>query len=77
MVDDHAVSISLAAVRVETGLAGSDDVESMVREYREYVTAEVLASEIAVGGEPVWNPHAAQTVDLDGLPVRVALTRVS
>ncbi|HJR62198.1 MAG TPA: isoleucine--tRNA ligase [Gemmatimonadaceae bacterium] len=62
--------------RIRLHVAGNEAVEAMVREYRDYVAAEVLAADISVGGDPAWTPHAAQSVDLDGLTARVALTRV-
>jgi hypothetical protein len=48
----------------------------VVREHGRYVAAEVLASEVTVGGDIGDSPNAVQTVELDGSTVRIALTRV-
>ena len=71
-------------LRRESGLAVSDrirvwisapqEIEFTVSEYIAWIANELLAREIAFG-EPPGAQQAAHAVDLDGSPVRVALTR--
>jgi len=56
-------------------VAGAEEVEGAVREFREWIAGEVLAREAVIGGDPPRDADATQTVDLDGLAVTVALTR--
>jgi len=60
--------------RVRLGVTGNDEVEAAVREHQRWIADEVLAREITVGELPD-DTHAMQTVDLDGFPVCIALTR--
>ncbi len=62
--------------RIRLQVTGNGEVERVVHEHRGYISAEVLASDVAVGGEIAGSPDATPEVDLDGLTVRVALTRV-
>jgi len=62
--------------RIHLQLVGNEEVEGAVREFREYVAGEVLASDVTIGGRIEGSPDAMQAVELDGLPVRIALTRV-
>jgi isoleucyl-tRNA synthetase len=72
-------------LRKEAGLAVSDRirlqasgdavVEEAVREHREWIASEVLARDVTIGAEPGERYDAAQTLDLDGLAARVALTK--
>ncbi|HEY0969608.1 MAG TPA: isoleucine--tRNA ligase [Gemmatimonadales bacterium] len=75
-------------MRKETGLAVSDrirlwvDGDAIVREaaeaHRDWIAEEVLARALVVGAMPVdESNHAARDVELDGLHLRVALTRNS
>jgi isoleucyl-tRNA synthetase len=63
--------------RISLHVSGAEEVEATVRQAREYITSEVLAVDVRVGGDVGGSPSAMQTVDLDGLEVRVAITRVS
>ena len=72
-------------LRKEAGLAVSDrirlhasgdaEVDEAVREHRDWIASEVLAREVVIGGGPSERYDAAQTLDLDGLAARVALTK--
>ena len=61
--------------RIVLGVQGDGEVEEAVRAHRDWIAGEVLAREITIG-EISDNAHAMQTVDLDGLTVRIALTRI-
>ncbi|HKG95576.1 MAG TPA: isoleucine--tRNA ligase [Gemmatimonadaceae bacterium] len=62
--------------RIILGVQGDAEVEEAVRTHRDWIAGEVLARELAIG-EISHQPHAVQTtVDLDGLTVRIALTRI-
>ncbi|MDQ6887915.1 MAG: isoleucine--tRNA ligase [Gemmatimonadota bacterium] len=62
--------------RIRLQVTGNGEMERVVVEHRGYISAEVLASDVAVGGAIAGSPDATPEVDLDGLTVRVALTRV-
>ena len=62
--------------RVRLQVTGNGDVENAVREYREYVAGEVLASEVIIGGDIAATVDAVQTVEVMDDDVRIALTRV-
>ena len=74
----------LQRLRRESGLAVSDrirvwiaaprEIEIAISEYIDWIANELLAREIAFS-EPPGVQQAAHEVDLDGSPVRVALTR--
>jgi len=62
--------------RIVLRLQGDAEVEEAVRAHRDWIAGEVLARELTIG-EISDQPHAVQTtVDLDGLTVRIALTRI-
>ena len=63
--------------RITLWVCGSAEVEEAVREFGEWIAGEVLARELTVGREAPTDAHAAQTLDLDGLAVDVALRRES
>ncbi|HET7583428.1 MAG TPA: isoleucine--tRNA ligase [Gemmatimonadaceae bacterium] len=62
--------------RIRLHVGGDAAVEEAAAAHREYVAAEVLAVEMSVGGQAAGDHDALQTVDLDGLTARIALTRV-
>ena len=73
-------------LRKEAGLAVSDrivlavdgdaEIVESVRTYRDRIANEVLAREVVFGIDDAGAYQAAQTIDLDGPVLRVALTRV-
>jgi len=60
--------------RIRLWVTGDEEVEAAVREHQPWIADEVLAREITVGELPD-DTHVMQTVDLDGLPACIALTR--
>jgi len=60
--------------RIVLGVTGADEVRAALREMREWIAGEVLASEIIEG--ELEQSTAVQDVELDGLSVRIALTRI-
>ena len=62
--------------RVRLQVTGNGDVEQAVREHRNYVAGEVLASEVIIGGDVAATVDAVQTVEVMDDDVRIALTRV-
>ena len=62
--------------RIRTWVAGAPEVEGAARARTDYISSEVLAREVAVGGPEPAAPTAMQTAELDGLAVRIAITRV-
>ena len=62
--------------RVRLQVTGNGDVEKAVQEHRNYVTGEVLASEVIIGGDVAATVDAVQTVEVMDDDVRIALTRV-
>ena len=67
----------LVSDRIVLQVAGETEVEDAIREHQVWIAEEVLARELVIGGELVRQHHAARTVELDGLPVRVALNKDS
>jgi isoleucyl-tRNA synthetase len=62
--------------RIVLQVTGSAEVEQVVREHRDYISGEVLAVEVVVGGDVPGTPNAYQAADLDGEAVTIALWRV-
>ena len=62
--------------RVRLQVTGNADVENAVREHRNYVAGEVLASDVIIGGDVAATVDAVQTVEVMDDDVRIALTRV-
>jgi isoleucyl-tRNA synthetase len=62
--------------RIVLRLYGNEELERVVQEHRTYISAEVLAGEVIVNGDPAHAHNAMQTVELDGLTVTIAITRV-
>ncbi|HEX2779533.1 MAG TPA: isoleucine--tRNA ligase [Gemmatimonadaceae bacterium] len=63
--------------RIHLAVEGSAEVVGAVRGHREHVGRETLALQVFVGEGKGREYAAAQTLDLDGLELRIALTRVS
>lgn len=61
--------------RIVVRVSGSPEVDAVLREHAEYISSEVLAIELAAG-DIDQTSDAVQTVDLDGLPARISLSRV-
>jgi isoleucyl-tRNA synthetase len=62
--------------RIHLQVTGNEELENAMRKFVEYVAGEVLAIDVAIGGPIEGSPDAVQAVELDGLPARIALTRV-
>ena len=61
--------------RILLWVSGDKQVEHVARDFQDYISTEVLARQVVIGGEPVTQNNATQTVDLDGITVTLALTR--
>ena len=61
--------------RIMLGIRGPAEIESAVREYKEWIGGEVLARTVVVGGNGEMAEDAAHAVEIDGHTVHVALTR--
>jgi hypothetical protein len=51
-------------------------VEGAARARTDYISSEVLARDVTIGGAAPAAPDAMQTVELDGSTVHIAITRV-
>ncbi len=60
--------------RIRVWMEGPGEIERVVREYKETISGEVLARDLVAGKIPADVESAAQTVEIDGLAVRIALT---
>jgi isoleucyl-tRNA synthetase len=60
--------------RIRLWVAGNEEVEAAVREYRTWIAEQVLARELTVGELP-GESNAMQAAELDGASVCIALTR--
>jgi isoleucyl-tRNA synthetase len=63
--------------RIVVYVAGDPELEGTAREFTDYISGEVLARKLIVGEAFPNTVNVAQSLELDGLPVRVALHRVS
>ncbi len=63
--------------RIVVYVAGDPELEAAAREFTDYISGEVLARELTVGQDFPTTVNVAQSLELDGLQVRVALKRVS
>jgi isoleucyl-tRNA synthetase len=63
--------------RIRLRVTGGTEVEAVAREYEGYIAGEVLAIDVATGGDIEGSPDAVQTVDVLDDTVRIALTRVA
>jgi isoleucyl-tRNA synthetase len=63
--------------RIVVYVAGDPELEATAREFTDYISGEVLARELIVGESLPTSVNVAQSLELDGLQVRVALKRVS
>ena len=58
-------------------LSAGSEIEAAVSEYKDWISNEVLARDVAIGGDGVSDQFATQAVEIDGFTARVALTRDS
>ncbi|MFL5562173.1 MAG: isoleucine--tRNA ligase [Gemmatimonadaceae bacterium] len=63
--------------RIRLAVGGAKDVLDAIRAHRDYIASETLALAVSVGEGSGSEYPATQTLDLDGLELRIALTRVS
>ncbi|MEJ7808871.1 MAG: isoleucine--tRNA ligase [Gemmatimonadaceae bacterium] len=77
----------LQRMRKEAGLEVSDrvtvivaarnaEIAAVVGEFQDYISSEVLAAKVELDADIADTANATQAVDLDGIPVTLALTRV-
>jgi isoleucyl-tRNA synthetase len=62
--------------RIVVRVSGSPEVDAVLREHAEYISSEVLAVELTAGDIDPTTSDAVQTMDLDGLPASISLSRV-
>jgi len=62
--------------RIVLTVCGSDEIRAVVSAHREWIASEVLATELVFAEELTGRYVATQEFDLDGVPVRVAFTRI-
>ncbi|MGI9077905.1 MAG: isoleucine--tRNA ligase [Gemmatimonadaceae bacterium] len=63
--------------RIMLWVNGDKQVERAASDFQDYISAEVLARQVVIGGEPVTPNNATQMVDLDGSTVSIALLRTN
>jgi isoleucyl-tRNA synthetase len=61
--------------RIRLAISSDAPVVEAVEEHRAWIAEEVLATELMIGGELHGHTLARQTVDLDGIPADLALTK--
>jgi isoleucyl-tRNA synthetase len=62
--------------RIRLAIAGPEEIRAAADRFRDFIAGETLAVEVAAGGEEGVEGHAATTDDdIDGLPVRLGLSR--
>jgi isoleucyl-tRNA synthetase len=61
--------------RIVLRVSGDAPIEDAVREYNDWIAGEVLAREVVVDASEAGVEYATQTVEIDSLPVRLALKR--
>jgi isoleucyl-tRNA synthetase len=61
--------------RIRVLVTGNQEIDEAIRVYHEWIAAELLAREIVIGGFEASAYHATQTMDIDGILVRVAFTK--
>jgi isoleucyl-tRNA synthetase len=62
--------------RIRIRVEGPPELAPVLQGFGDYISAEVLAVELSVGAAEETTSDAVQAVDLDGLPIRIALSRV-
>ena len=61
--------------RINLRIAGDPDVVDAAEAHQEWIGSEVLAKSIVVGDAALQGQQALDTVDLDGLTARIAITK--
>ena len=62
--------------RIRLGVAGGTDIQSAVSAHREWISAEVLATELLVQPGSLHDSTFSQVADLDGTEAVISLTRM-
>ncbi|HEX7021022.1 MAG TPA: DUF5915 domain-containing protein, partial [Gemmatimonadaceae bacterium] len=63
--------------RIVLALGRGEEIQDIVRVHGEWIAAEVLATELVLVDDLTSGYHDMQTVDLDGITARVAITRTA
>ncbi len=66
----------LVSDRIRLWVGGNLDVEAAVREHEEWIADEVLAVSVSIGEAADDDNNARHAVEIDGIAVRIALTKV-
>jgi isoleucyl-tRNA synthetase len=62
--------------RIRVRVSGTPEIETVLTEFGDYISSEVLAVDLGAGEPDATTSDAVQEADLDGLAVRIALSRV-
>jgi len=62
--------------RLRLLVAGDADAMAVVSRHGDWIAREVLATELVRDSDSLQDHMAAETLDLDGVTVRVAFTRI-
>ena len=60
--------------RISLAVSGTEEPEAAVRSHEKWIAEEVLAVKLDVG-QNIENSSAAESVDIDGHPARIAIER--
>jgi isoleucyl-tRNA synthetase len=63
--------------RIRLWITGDEVIEASAREYKDWISSEVLARHVEIGSDGTSGTHATQGAEIDGFSVRVALTTES
>jgi isoleucyl-tRNA synthetase len=62
--------------RIRVRVSGTPEIETVLTEFGDYISSEVLAVALGAGEPGDAASDAVQETDLEGLPIRIALSRV-
>jgi isoleucyl-tRNA synthetase len=62
--------------RIALTVGGTDEIRAVITAHGEWIASEVLATELVFKEELSGRYDATQELDLDGVSVRVAFTRI-
>ena len=62
--------------RIRVTVGGTEEIQPVLTEFGDYISSEVLAVDLTTGEPDAKTSDAMLETDLDGLPVRIALSRV-